>query len=64
MVSDRIVPGVMVSKELTHDLNPHQVPQHRIDRDHLEQQAHPSHEDQNIVAGKVIQEVLEDKDPV
>lgn len=51
----------MISKQLTHNLDSYQVTQQRIDGDHLEQQADPSHKHHHITAGEVIQEVLEDR---
>lgn len=44
----------MLAKELTHHLDPHQVPQQRVNCDHLEQQERPSHEHPHITAGEVI----------
>jgi len=48
----------VAAKDLAHDLDPHQVAQQGVDRDHLEQQEGPSHEHQHVAGGEVIQEVL------
>lgn len=51
----------MISKELTHDLDPDQVSQQWIDCDHLKQQQESSHKHQHVAAGEVIQKVLEER---
>lgn len=52
------LPGVVVAKNLPHQLDPHQVAQQGVDGDHLEEQEGASHEHQNVVAGEVVQKVL------
>lgn len=49
-----MLPGVMTAEDLPHQLDPHQVPQQRVDGDHLEQQEGPSHKHQHITAGEVV----------
>lgn len=53
-----ILPGVVSTKDMAHQLHPNQVTQQRVDGGHLEQQTGSSHKHHNISAGKVIQKVL------
>lgn len=54
----RSLPGIVFTKELTHQLHSHQVTQQWVDSGHLEQQESPGHKHQHITAGEVIQKVL------
>lgn len=51
----------MISKDVPHQLYPHQIAQQGVDGYHLEKQEGPGHEHHNITAGEVIQEVLWEK---
>lgn len=52
-------PGVLITKDLSHQLYPHQIPQQRINGGHLEQKKGPRYKHQDVTAGKIIQKILE-----
>lgn len=52
----------MAAEDLPHQLHTHQVAQQGVDADHLQEQEGPSHENQYVAAGEVIQEVLRRED--